>query len=66
MILIGQRSFLALLALLVPTVVAIGQPAPMTWPEAVAQLTSERTKAETCVALVKRYGDRSRHAYGNG
>jgi hypothetical protein len=29
----------------------------MTWPDAVAQLTGARTRAETCVALVKKYGD---------
>src|SRR5262245_25921435 len=29
----------------------------MTWPEAVAQLTAQRTRAETCVALLRRYGD---------
>jgi hypothetical protein len=49
MISIGPMPFLALLALLMPAVVAVGQPASMTWPDAVAQLTSERTKAETCV-----------------
>jgi hypothetical protein len=29
----------------------------ISWPEAVAQLAGERAKAETCVALVKKYGD---------
>jgi len=33
------------------------QPTVMTWPDAVAQLTGARTKAETCVALLKKYGD---------
>jgi hypothetical protein len=33
------------------------QPATMTWPEAVAQLAGERARAETCVALVKKYGN---------
>jgi len=33
------------------------QPTIMTWPDAVAQLTGARTKAETCVALLKKYGD---------
>jgi hypothetical protein len=46
-----------LLALLVLTGSAISQPATITWPEAVAQLAGERAKAETCVALMKRYGD---------
>jgi hypothetical protein len=31
--------------------------ATISWPEAVAQLAGERAKAETCVALMKRYGD---------
>src|SRR5262249_43055702 len=47
----------AVLALLSLTAVALGQPATMTWPEAVAQLTGERTKAETCVALLKKHGN---------
>lgn len=50
------------LALLMLTGSAIAQPATMTWPEAVAQLTGERAKAETCVALVKRYGDDAQKA----
>ena len=45
------------LALFVLTSSAIGQPATISWPEAVAQLTGERAKAETCVALIKKYGD---------
>jgi hypothetical protein len=48
---------LALLALLVLTGSAISQPATISWPEAVAQLAGERAKAETCVALMKKYGD---------
>jgi hypothetical protein len=36
----------------------------MTWPEAVAQLTAERTRAETCVAVLKRYGDKEQVAHG--
>jgi hypothetical protein len=49
--------FPALLALLVLMGSAISQPASISWPEAVAQLAGERAKAETCVALVKKYGD---------
>jgi hypothetical protein len=60
----GQRPFVLILALLTLTVVAIGQPAAMSWPDAVAQLTSERTKAETCVALVKKYGNDAQIARG--
>ena len=63
-------STVGLLALLSSTVSALGQPATMTWPEAVAQLTGERTKAETCVALLKRHGnqaqvDRGQLTYAN-
>ena len=57
-------STVSLLALLSLTVFALGQPATMTWPEAVAQLTGERTKAETCVALLKRYGDQTQVSRG--
>jgi hypothetical protein len=60
----NRSSFIALLAVLASTVVAIGQSATMTWPDAVAQLTSERTKAETCVTLVKKYGDEAQVARG--
>jgi hypothetical protein len=49
--------FLALLALHVLTGPAISQPATMSWPEAVAQLAGQRAKAETCVSLIKKYGD---------
>jgi hypothetical protein len=36
----------------------------MTWPDAVAQLTSARTKAETCVALLKKYGNETQVSRG--
>jgi hypothetical protein len=51
------------LALLVLTGPALSQPATITWPEAVAQLAGERAKAETCVALMKKYGDDARIAH---
>jgi hypothetical protein len=53
---IGPGAFSALIALLVLTGSAISQPADMSWPEAVAQLAGERARAETCVALMKKYG----------
>jgi hypothetical protein len=56
--------FLALLVLLALTGTAIGQPATISWPEAVAQLTGERAKAETCFALIKKYGDDAQIARG--
>jgi hypothetical protein len=61
---ISPSALFALIAVLVPTGSALSQPATMTWPDAVAQLTAERTRAETCVALVKRYGDDAQRARG--
>ena len=52
------------LALFVLTGSAISQPATISWPEAVAQLAGERAKAETCVALMKKYGDDAQIARG--
>jgi hypothetical protein len=52
------------LALFVLTSSAASQPATISWPEAVAQLTGERAKAETCVALMKKYGDDAQIARG--
>jgi hypothetical protein len=49
--------FVALLVMLALTGSGISQPATISWPEAVAQLAGERAKAETCVALMKKYGD---------
>jgi hypothetical protein len=54
-----SRISSTVLALLSLTVFALGQPATMTWPESIAQLTGERTKAETCVALLKRHGNQA-------
>jgi len=39
-------------------------PATMSWPEAVGQIAGQRTKAETCVALMKRYGNDAQIARG--
>jgi hypothetical protein len=59
---IRPEVFFALLALLGLTSPAISQPATISWPEAVAQLAGERAKAETCVALMKKYGDEAQIA----
>jgi hypothetical protein len=56
--------FLALNALLVLTGPAISQPTTISWPEAVAQLAGQRANAETCVSLVKKYGDDAQIARG--
>jgi hypothetical protein len=56
---------LLLLALFALTGSVLGQPAAtITWPDAVAQLTAERTRAETCVSLLKRYGDKGQVDHG--
>jgi hypothetical protein len=39
-------------------------PASMSWREAVGQIAGQRTKAETCVALMKRYGNDAQIARG--
>jgi hypothetical protein len=57
---IRSLPLLIILGLVAPT----GHTAEMGWPEAVATLTSQRSKADTCVALLKRYGDTSQMAQG--
>ena len=64
MISISYRAFLAVPILLVLMGSVLSQPATMTWPDAVAQLTAERTRAETCVAVLKKYGDAAQIAHG--
>ena len=61
---ISLSAILALIALLAPAGSALSEPAAMTWPDAVAQLTAERTRAETCVAVVKKYGDDAQKVHG--
>ena len=55
---------LALLVLLVLTGAVIAQSEAISWPDAVGQIAGERAKAETCVALMKRYGDDAQTARG--
>jgi hypothetical protein len=61
---IRSLASLLLIALFALTGSVFGQPATMTWPDAVAQLTAERTRAETCVAVLKRYGDAGQVDHG--
>src|SRR5580704_5542777 len=42
----------------------LSQPAAMGWPDAVAQLANQRTHAEACVSLLKRFGDKQQVANG--
>jgi hypothetical protein len=58
---IGAAAFLALFVL---TGSAVGQPARISWPDAVGKISGERAKAEACVALMKKYGDDAQKARG--
>jgi hypothetical protein len=40
------------------------QPATISWPEAVGQIAGQRAKAETFVALLKKYGEDAQIARG--
>jgi hypothetical protein len=59
-----SARFAVLLALFVLTDGVIAQPVAISWPDAVGQIASERTRAETCVALMKKYGDDPQRARG--
>jgi hypothetical protein len=54
----------AAFALFVLTGSAVGQPASISWPDAVGKISGERAKAEACVALMKKYGDDGQKARG--
>jgi hypothetical protein len=63
------RHLGALLVLPVWVAPTLSQATGVGWPEAVARLTEERSKAELCVASLKRYGshdqiERGREVYG--
>ena len=51
-----RTAAFALLAMLWVSTPAASQPAPMTWPDAVSNLTAGKTMAVACIALLKRYG----------
>jgi hypothetical protein len=60
-------TFTVLLASIFP---AVGRASDIGWPEAVGRLAGERSKAETCAALLKGHGDqpqisRGQLAYGD-
>jgi hypothetical protein len=57
-------GFLALLALFVLTEAALSQTTTVSWPDAVSQLAGQRAKAETCVVLLRKYGDQAQIARG--
>src|SRR4051794_38560945 len=54
---------LSLALLLAPPAVAEAPPA-IGWQEAVARLAGERTRAEACAGLLRRYGDEAARAQG--
>ena len=54
-------AFVVLVFLLTPNAVPAER---LGWPEAVTRLTAERTKAETCTALLKQHGDSAAVARG--
>jgi hypothetical protein len=64
MMIIRSMAFPALIALFVLTESAIAQPTAISWPDAVGQIAGERAKAETCVALMKKYGDDAQKTRG--
>lgn len=61
---IRPAVFFALMVLLALTGSALAQPTTISWQDAVAQLAGERAKAETCIALMKKYGDETQIARG--
>jgi hypothetical protein len=60
----GRPGVCVLVALLL--VPAVVQAQPMRWPEAVAALAAERTRAETCVRLLKRHAGGDAAALSRG
>jgi hypothetical protein len=64
MMIIRSMASSGLLALFVLTGSVIAQPAAISWPDAVGQIAGERAKAETCVALMKKYGDDAQKTRG--
>ena len=54
------------LILLLPMAVPAQDAAPITWQDAIAELAGERTRAETCVRLLKRHGDDDAAALSRG
>jgi hypothetical protein len=61
---IRSLAFRTPVALFALTGSVIAQQAAISWPDAVGQIAGERAKAETCVALMKKYGDDAQKARG--
>jgi len=60
----GHTLILIALALLISIAPGIGWAADIGWPEAVGRLAGERTKAETCAALLKGHGNEQQMSQG--
>jgi hypothetical protein len=60
----GFRYIWITFALLISIAPGISRPADIGWPEAVGRLAGERTKAETCAALLKGYADEQQRSRG--
>ena len=60
-----MKPILTALALLMLIASGVGRAADIGWPEAVGRLAGERSKAETCAALLKGYGDQRQISRGN-
>jgi hypothetical protein len=58
-------AFLALLSQLALQGAARSRAEAISWPEAVGRLTEERTVAETCAALLKKWGNDAQRARGD-
>jgi hypothetical protein len=54
----GHSPVLMAFASLILSEPGISRAADISWPEAVGRLAGERTKAETCAAVLKGYGDK--------
>ena len=60
----GLRHLWTALALLISITPGIIRAADIGWPEAVGRLAGERSKAETCAAVLKGYGDKQQSFQG--
>ena len=60
----GFRYIWITFALLISIAPGVSRPADIGWPEAVGRLAGERTKAETCTALLKGYADQQQSSRG--
>ena len=60
----GFRQIWTTIALLISIAPGISRAADIGWPEAVGRLARVRSKAETCAALLKGYGDEQQSVQG--